>query len=337
MQERPKPIEKPMDLSDILRLKALVMRALRGWMEQEGFLETFYPEITQVTGSCETIANIFLLQERELLPLRQTAQLAMEELLIKSQFSRMFTSGRSFRRERGGDGRHLNEFELVEWEGLDIGLEKLLQHNENILEYVITQVLHFPSPILKRDRKRVLYYWFELWKQSRPKMRYERAIRILQTMKCQIKTQENESRFIQMGDDLTAEAEQMLTEEFGIVQVTHYPEEIKFFNMERSREKRYTGCVECVDMLLPYAGETIGGSAREYDYRILCEKLGSSLMLKHLKEMNRKRGGTDTEIEQAFGSYLDLFRYESYPRAGAGLGLGRLLQFLTASPTIIPF
>lgn len=340
--ERQKPIETPIELSDLLQLKALVMRALRAWMEQEGFLETFYPEITPVTGSCETIANIFVLQERELLPLRQTAQLAMEELLIVSQLPRMFTSGRSFRRERGGDGRHLRDFELFEWEALDIGLEKLLRHNESILEYVIKQVLH--STILKRDRKRTLYYWFERWQKSRPRITYARAIEILQMKGCQVKIYTSgaplkiESRLMQLGDDLTAEAEQLLTDEFGIVQVTHYPESIKFFNMERSRDQQqFKGCVECVDLLLPYAGETIGGSAREYDYGILCEKLQSSLMLHHLKELNRKRGGIDEEIGQAFDSYLALFKNTSYPRAGAGLGLGRLLQFLTASNVIIPF
>ncbi|MEK7075077.1 MAG: amino acid--tRNA ligase-related protein, partial [Patescibacteria group bacterium] len=143
---------------------------------------------------------------------------------------------------------------------------------------------------------------------------------------------------IRVGDDLNALAERELTMHYGIVQVTHYPEQIKFFNMERSRnQKSHPGCVECVDMLLPYAGETIGGSAREYDYAILKGKLYSSSMLEHLITLNRKRGGNAEEIHSAFDGYLDLFKKEQYPRAGAGLGLGRLLQFLVASDSIVPF
>jgi len=337
---RPQPIDIPMNLKDQLHLQALVMESLRAWMRDHGFLETFHPEITRVTGSCETIANIFVLQERELLSLRQTVQLLMEELLIRSQLPRMFASGRSFRREARQDGRHLQDFELFEWEALDIDLAKLVQYNRELIEQVIKDVLR--SNILERDRQRVLYYWWDLWHDERVPhvITYERAIEVLRSthlFKVHDETT-RELRLIQWGDDLNSNAERLLTQDFGILQVTHYPEQIKFFNMERSRDqKSHRGCVECVDMLLPYAGETIGGSAREYEHAILCERLYDSLMLKHLKELNRRRGGTEEEVEGAFQSYLGLFQDTRYPRAGAGLGLGRLFQFLVASPVIIAF
>ena len=130
-----------MEQRDLLRLKALVMKSLREYMEEKGFLETFHQGITQVTGSCETIANIFILAEQEFLTLRQTVQLIMEGLLISSQLPRMFTSGRSFRREVKNDGRHLNDFELFEWEALDIDLAKLVEYNDELIEYVIVNVL----------------------------------------------------------------------------------------------------------------------------------------------------------------------------------------------------
>lgn len=336
---RPKPIVKPMEQRDLLRLQALVMKSLREYMEDGGFLETFYPGITQVTGSCETIANIFVLTEKKLLTLSQTKQLYMEGLLISSQLPRMFTSGRSFRREVENDGRHLNDFELFEWEALNIDLAKLVQYNNELLEHVIVRVLR--SNILERERHHTLYYWLELWKdpESAREITYHTAIAYLQSKGLMILDEKSgECRSIEVGDDLNAFAERELTTHYGIVQVTHYPEQIKFFNMERSRDQKlHPGCVECVDMLLPYAGETIGGSAREYDYQILKDKLYSSSMLTHLIALNRDRGGDDDEIFTAFGGYLDLFKKEEYPRAGAGKGLGRLLQFLIASYSIVPF
>lgn len=339
---RPGPIAKPMEQKELLRLQALVMKSLRGYMEERGFLETFYPGITQVTGSCETIANIFVLAEKKLLTLSQTKQLYMEGLLVSSQLPRMYTSGRSFRREVEDDGRHLNDFELFEWEAMDIDLAKLVQYNNELLEHMIVNVLR--SNILERERHRTLYYWFDLWKdpESAREITYHAAIGHLRSKWFMVVDAEDyESggkRLIQVGDDLNALAERELTTHYGIIQVTHYPENIKFFNMERSRDQRmHPGCVECVDMLLPYAGETIGGSAREYDYEILKEKLYSSSMLQHLVDLNCKRGGNADEIHSAFNGYLDLFKKEQYPRAGAGLGLGRLLQFLIASDSIVPF
>lgn len=336
---RPGPIATPMEQKELLRLQALVMKSLRGYMEERGFLETFYPRITQVTGSCETIANIFVLAEPELLTLSQTLQLYMEGLLVNSQLPRMYTSGRSFRREVKNDGRHLNDFELFEWEALDIDLAKLVQYNNELLEHVIVNVLR--SNILERERHRTLYYWLDLWKdpESVREVTYHTAVKYLRDNQFMVHNSKiGASRLIQIGDDLDATAERLLTTHYGIVQVTHYPEQIKFFNMERSRDQElHPGCVECVDMLLPYAGETIGGSAREYDYGILREKLYSSSMLQHLIDLNCKRGGNAEEIHSAFNGYLDLFKKEQYPRAGAGKGLGRLLQFLISSATIVPF
>ncbi|MBI2039376.1 MAG: hypothetical protein HYT22_03830 [Candidatus Niyogibacteria bacterium] len=335
------PITTAFPLSNRILLQALVMKALREALEERGFVETFYQEVTEVTGSCETIANIFILAEKNLMPLRQTAQLLMEELLVSSNLPRMFTSGRSFRREVATDGRHLSEFELFEWEALDIDLQKLVEYNAEIVEHVIVRVLR--SNLLERERHRALYHWFGKWKENAQDhvISYSNAIQFLRdiafTVIVETESGQKFERPIEYGDDLNSKAERALTQHFGILQVTHYPEPIKFFNMERSRDFENEGCVECVDLLLPYAGETIGGSAREYDYAILSEKLRNSLMLKHLLDLNRQHGGTDEEVVRAFDSYLNLFKHNPYPRAGAGLGLGRLFQFLIASPSIIPF
>ena len=134
----------------------------------------------------------------------------------------------------------------------------------------------------------------------------------------------------------------------GPVQVTRYPESIKFFNMYRTdrkrlerdlsieeyNERRYT--VDCVDVLLPWAGETFGASRREEEYQTLEIKLRESLMFKQMAQIRADQVAdgelTEEVVAQAwqpFVGYLELFNPEKHPdrkgvtRSGFGLGMGR--------------
>ena len=318
----------------LLKLKSLIMKSLRTFFEKEGYVECFIPGITKVTGSCEAIANIFTIEDLSFSTLRQTAQLDMEALLVESGLTKMFTGGRSFRKELiTWDGRHLSDFELFEYEALDMNLAELLQLNNNMLNYLMEQVLS--SNLLNREQTKTLQKHYNKNTNATAEITYEEAIDMLSHSCFQVKTEEG-LRYIQHGDDLNSQAERLITEEFGIVHVTHYPEEIKFFNMLRSREKYHQGSVDCADLLLPLAGETIGGSAREYDFDILSEKLNNSLMLKHLNELATEKKW-DGKVIDVFNGYLNLFKDNNYPRSGAGAGLGRIMQFILSSETILPF
>jgi len=81
--------------------------------------------------------------------------------------------------------------------------------------------------------------------------------------------------------------------------------------------------VRAMDVLMPRVGEIIGGSQREERLDVLEQRLRDS--------------GLDPA---AYWWYLDLRRYGTIPHAGFGLGLERLLLFLTAMGNIrdvIPF
>jgi asparaginyl-tRNA synthetase len=78
-----------------------------------------------------------------------------------------------------------------------------------------------------------------------------------------------------------------------------------------------------MDVLVPRVGEIIGGSQREDRYDVLLERL--------------RAGGLD---EKAYSWYLDLRRYGSVPHSGFGLGLERIMMYLTGLKNIrdvIPF
>jgi asparaginyl-tRNA synthetase len=127
---------------------------------------------------------------------------------------------------------------------------------------------------------------------------------------------------VSWGLDLQAEHERYLTEtEFkSPVILVDYPSTIKAFYM-RLNDDRQT--VAAMDVLVPKIGEIIGGSQREERFDVLLERLVAQ--------------GLDAE---PYWWYLDLRRYGTVPHAGFGLGLERVVQFITGMQNIrdvIPF
>jgi asparaginyl-tRNA synthetase len=81
--------------------------------------------------------------------------------------------------------------------------------------------------------------------------------------------------------------------------------------------------VRAMDVLAPRIGEIIGGSQREERHDVV---------LQRLREMGLP--------EEHYWWYLELRRYGSAPHAGFGLGLERMMMYLTGMKNIrdvIPF
>jgi asparaginyl-tRNA synthetase len=124
------------------------------------------------------------------------------------------------------------------------------------------------------------------------------------------------------GADLQAEHERYLTEQHLTAPVIlyDYPRTIKPFYMRVNDDGR---TVRAMDVLVPRVGEIIGGSQREERLDVLEERM--------------KEQGLDP---QSYWWYLDLRRYGTVPHSGFGLGLERLVQFVTGMANIrdvIPF
>ena len=126
---------------------------------------------------------------------------------------------------------------------------------------------------------------------------------------------------VSWGVDLQSEHERFLTEKrIGRpVIVTDYPKEIKAFYMRLNDDGR---TVAAMDVLVPGVGEIVGGSQREERLEVLDARLA----------------------EHGLGDdlwwYRDLRRYGTVPHAGFGLGLERLVLYMTGMDNIrdaIPF
>jgi asparaginyl-tRNA synthetase len=129
------------------------------------------------------------------------------------------------------------------------------------------------------------------------------------------------------GKDLQAEHERYLTEEHFKCPVIlyNYPRTIKPFYM-RLNDDGPDGdgkTVRAMDVLVPKVGEIIGGSQREERLDVL--------------EARMKEQGLDPA---GYWWYLDLRRYGTVPHSGFGLGLERVMLFVTGMANIrdvIPF
>ena len=127
----------------------------------------------------------------------------------------------------------------------------------------------------------------------------------------------------QTPGDLGYEEEKVLTEDFDKpFFVTHFPKKAKAFY--HRPDPKDPSVVLCHDLLAPEGyGEIIGGGERIYD---------KDELIKRMEEE-----GLDKEPYQW---YIDLRRYGTVPHSGFGLGIDRLVTWITGLSHIkyvIPF
>ena len=124
------------------------------------------------------------------------------------------------------------------------------------------------------------------------------------------------------GVDLQSEHERFLVEKHfrKPVIVYDYPSGIKAFYMRENDDGKTVGAM---DVLFPGIGEIIGGSQRE-------ERLG--ILQRRMKDFGIE--------EKEMDWYVDTRRFGTAPHSGFGLGLERMVQFITGMSNIrdvIPF
>lgn len=324
---------------DRIRVHNRVVDRTRAFLREEGYVEIPVPELTPATGSCEVVDSMFSLDYFGALAFpRQTGQLYLEEVVAHG-LDAVYCEGESLRKEWKVDDRHLTEFKLIEIEKRDMSLEELCDFEEKLLKDVASVLV--PEDVGQGNLDRIE----RMLASEHPRITYREAIAVLSRLGFDRS----------FGDDLGRAEEAALIEHLGglPVHVTHFPESLKFFNMKINRDD--PAVVECVDYILPFSGETFGGSLREPDVDILRRRLYTGTMYGHLMnraaEFARFRSPVDPEgspdrpgeelaspyqrnIEQAFESYLTLFAECPTERAGFGLGVARLLQYFLGLSSI---
>ncbi len=227
---------------------------------------------------------------------------------------KIYTFGPSFRAEKSNTQRHVAEFWHVEPEVAFAELPDIIEIAEEMIKYIINAVLEkCPSELKFFDahfEKGLIDKLNSVVSNDFAVMTYTEAIEIL-------KKADKEFQYpVEWGCDLQTEHERYISEEIckRPVFLTNYPKEIKSFYMKQNADGK---TVAATDLLVPGVGEIIGCSEREAD-------------LDKLLDAMQKRGMNMDDYEH----YIALRRFGSVPHSGFGLGLERIIMYITGVQNI---
>ena len=323
--------------SAVFRIRSLAAQAIHAFFAERGFVYVHTPLIT--ASDAEGAGEMFRVTTLDLnnLPRDEQGRVNDKEdffgrpanLTVSGQlnvecfaqaFRNVYTFGPTFRAEKSYTPRHAAEFWMIEPEIAFADLDDDMALAEDMLKYVIADVLAKAPEEMEFLNSFVDKGLIERLQQvvnSRfARVSYTDAIDIL------LKADRAFDFPVHWGMDIQTEHERYLAEEhFGCpVCVYNYPKDIKAFYMRQNDDGK---TVAAVDILVPGIGELIGGSQREERLDVL--------------EARIKELGLDMD---SYWWYLELRKYGTTPHAGFGLGFERLIMYLTGVSNIrdvLPF
>jgi asparaginyl-tRNA synthetase len=321
----------------IARVRNRVSRSIHDFFQEEGFLYVHTPVIT--ASDCEGAGEMFRVTTLDLtsIPRKNSGEVdfaldffdrpsyltvsgQLEAEIYATALGKVYTFGPTFRAENSNTSRHLAEFWMVEPEMAFYELHDNMNLAEQFLKRVIRDVLEHCGEDMEffnqRIDKTVLETLQAVLDSEFCRLTYTEAVEMLE------QSGQSFEFPVRWGNDLQSEHERYLTEEKlqRPVILYDYPSSIKPFYMRVNDDGR---TVRAMDVLVPKVGEIIGGSQREERLDVLRQRM--------LEQ------GLDAED---YWWYLDLRRFGTVPHAGFGLGLERLIQFITGMGNIrdvIPF
>ncbi|HVO12259.1 MAG TPA: asparagine--tRNA ligase [Vicinamibacteria bacterium] len=281
----------------IARVRHTVVKAVRDHLDDQGYLLVDTPIFTP--AACEGTTTLFGVPyfDEGTAYLTQSGQLYNEA--TAAAHGKVYCFGPTFRAEKSKTRRHLTEFWMVEPEIAFAHLEDAIALAEGLVSYVVAQALEKRREelkVLERDTAKL-----ESVKPPFPRLHYKEAMALLQ----------QKGSTTPMGSDFGGTDETLIAEQFDRpVVVHHFPAAIKAFYMKPdAAEPEYS---LSADVLAPEGyGEIVGGGERLAD---------PELLLKRIHEHQLP--------EDAFRWYLDLRRYGTFPHAGFGMGIERVVTWI---------
>lgn len=321
----------------VFRIRSLVSEAIHNYFQERNYVYLHAPIITG--NDCEGAGEMFKVTTLDYfhLPKDKDGKIDFKQdffgketgLTVSGQlqgeafalaFKKVYTFGPTFRAEQSHTKTHAAEFWMIEPEVAFCDLNGIMDIEEECLKYIIKYVL---------DNAKEEMIFLDKYVENGLITRLENVLnsksaRVTHSDAIDILLKANKEWAIKPshGEDISTEHEKYLTEEYfkSPVFVTDWPKEIKAFYMRLNDDNKTVGAV---DLLVPGAGELMGGSQRE-------ERL--DVLVSRMKEMNMEHAGLDW--------YLNLRKYGGVKHSGFGLGLERLIIYLTGVENIrdvVPF
>ena len=311
----------------VFRVRSVAAMAIHTYFQDRGYLYVHTPLITgnDAEGAGNTFTVTTLPPEEQGDPTKDffgkatslavTGQLEGETFAMA--FSNIYTFGPTFRAENSNTKTHAAEFWMIEPEIAFCDLEQLMDLEEDFLKAIVATVMEkCPDELNFLDQYAgggLLEKLTALKDSHFARITHEQAITILR----EAMEKGTEFKFEPVyGGDTAKEHEKYLTEEYfhSPVFIYDWPKEIKAFYMYQNEDGK---TVRGVDLLVPGAGELMGGSQREHRY---------DLLEKRMDEMGVSK-------EDMYW-YLNLRKFGTCVHAGFGMGFERLLIYLTGVENI---
>lgn len=299
----------------ILRIRAEVIAAAQEWLNEQGFVRFDTPILTATAA--EGTTNLFATDYFDLgkAYLAQTGQLYVEAGMIA--FGRVYCFGPTFRAEKSKTRRHLTEFWMIEPEVAFADHEDNMRLQEQFVSAIVARVLdrrREDLKVLERDTTML-----EQVVPPFPRITYDQAIELIANHQGEVEDADP----LPWGEDFGAPHETLIASKFDRpVFVERFPSAVKAFYMQPDPNRPEVAL--CADLLAPEGyGEIIGGSQRIHDPVLLEQRI-------------REHGLRIEDYEW----YLDLRRYGTVPHSGFGMGIERVVAWITGTRHIretIPF
>ena len=317
--------------SAVFRVRSAVSYAIHRFFQERGFVYVHTPIIT--ASDCEGAGEMFRVTtlDPDALPRKEDGSIDYSQdffgkaanLTVSGQleaetfamaFGNVYTFGPTFRAENSNTPRHAAEFWMVEPEIAFADLQDDMDLARDMLKYVISYVMDVCADDIRFFNSFVDQGLIErlehVVQADFAHVTYTEAVELLQRSGATFEYP------VYWGCDLQTEHERYLTEQVFRcpVFVTDYPREIKAFYMRLNDDGK---TVAAADLLVPGIGEIIGGSQREerYDY-----------LQRAFEQFGLK--------PEDYNWYADLRKYGGCKHAGFGLGLERLIMYMTGVSNI---
>ena len=336
-------------LSSVFRIRSEVSYAIHNFFNKNNFYYIHTPIITgsDAEGAGEMFRVTTLDSNKKNLDFSEdffgketnltvSGQLEAEALALG--LGNVYTFGPTFRAENSNTSRHLAEFWMIEPEMAFYDLNDNMDLAEEFIQNVIKHtyekckddIVFLSDRLEKEEMSKPKDQRSELSLIERiefvinnkfKRVTYSEAFQILRNSKPN-KKGKFKYPVKDWGIDFQSEHERFLVEKHfkSPVIVYDYPAKIKAFYMRLNDDKK---TVRAMDILFPGIGEIVGGSQRE----------------ERLDVLNERVEALGIEKKELWW-YLDLRKYGSVKHSGFGLGLERLILFITGMNNIrdvIPF
>jgi len=296
----------------IFQLQSLLSQYMRSFLYDNGFMEIHTPKL--ISASSEGGADVFKLKYFGTPAFLAQSPQFYKQMVINSNFPRIFEVGPVFRAEKSNTKRHLTEFT-----GFDIEM-RIEDNYEEILE-LFYELLATTFSTLYQKHQDLIYkatktdsFSLELKKCI---LSYKDAVALLN------RNRDDGEPVIGEYDDLSHAQEYKLGElvkktfETDLFILDKFPMNIRpFYTMkddlieegvETTTSRKYSRSYDII-----FRGqEVLSGAQRINDYKTLIIKA--------------QEKGLSQEAIDSMGFYLDSFKYGSFPHGGGGFGLERLL------------